>query len=93
MDGEFEYLRLEIVRNESTDLYLKVPKGWRPKGKDYKLVGKAAKETVSDYDWDNYGRENNVEIQSCVSVEADEAELYTIFDISPHLPKTIPNEG
>ena len=84
--ADWEYICVEVTRSESTDLYLKVPKGWRPSGRDYKLMGRAAKETTSDSDWDSYGWENDVEVQGHKPVDAKEAEQYQIFDVLPLLP-------
>ena len=84
--ADWEYICVEVTRTESTDLYLKVPKGWRPTGRDYKMMGRAAKETTSDSDWDIYGWENDVEVQGHKPVDAKEAEQYRIFDALPLLP-------
>lgn len=84
--ADWEYICVEVTRTESTDLYLKVPKGWRPTGRDYKLMGRAANETTSDSDWDNYGWENEVDVQGHKPVDAKEAEQYRTFDARPHLP-------
>ncbi len=81
--GEFEFLRVEVTRAQSTELYLKVPKGWRPKGRDYKLLGKAAKETTDRSDWDDYGWENSVEIQGCAVVEEKEATQFRLYEVKP----------
>lgn len=78
--ADWEYICVEVTRSESTDLYLKVPKGWRPSGRDYKMMGRAAKETTSDSDWDRYGWENDVEVQGHKPVDAKEAEQYRVFD-------------
>jgi hypothetical protein len=77
---ETEYIKVEVARSEFTDIYLKVPKGWRPKGKDYKLIGQAANETTQDYDWDNYGWENDVEVLGYALSSQDEAEEFKVFD-------------
>jgi hypothetical protein len=82
---EWEYLLVEVSRSESTELYLKVPKGWRPSGRDSRLLGKAASDTTRDSDWDNYGWEQCVEVQGCQLVDAKEAEQYQTFDVRPHL--------
>jgi hypothetical protein len=78
--ADWEYICVEVTRTEITALYLKVPKDWRPSGKDYKMMGRAAKETTSDSDWDNYGWENDVELQGHKPVDAKEAEQYRVFD-------------
>lgn len=77
---EHEYIKLEIARSEFTDIYLKVPKGWRPKGKDYKLIGQAAKQTTQDYDWDSDDWENDVEVLGCALSSQEEAEEFKVFD-------------
>lgn len=78
--ANWEYICVEITRKEGTELYMKVPKGWRPSGRDYKLLGRATKETVRDLDWDNHGWENDVEVEGYQSVEAKNAEQFKIFD-------------
>jgi hypothetical protein len=84
--ADWEYIYVVVTRSESTDIYLKVPKGWRPSGRDRKIIGRAAKETTSNSDWDNYGWENDVEVQGHKPVDAKEAEQYRIFDALPLLP-------
>lgn len=87
---DWEYIRVEVTRSQSTQLFMKVPKDWRPSGRayDYKLMGMAAKETTENYDWDDYGWEDTIEVQSYKPVDAKEAESYSIFDVRPHLPNT-----
>jgi hypothetical protein len=84
--ADWEYICVEVTRTESTDLYLKVPKGWRPSGRDYKLMGRAANATTRDGDWDKYGWENEVDVQGHKPVDAKEAEQYLTFDARPYLP-------
>jgi hypothetical protein len=86
VSADWEYICVEVTRTESTDLYLKVPKVWRPARRDYKLMGRAAKETTRDGDWDNYGWENEVDVQGHKPVDAKEAEQYLTFDARPYLP-------
>jgi len=83
--GEWDYICVEVIRHESTDVYLKVPKGWRPSGRDYKLLGRAAKETTRDHDWDKYGWENAVEVNGFKVVEEQEARQYEVFNALHHL--------
>jgi len=78
---EHEYIKLEVARSETTDIYLKVPKGWRPKGKDYKLIGQAALQTTSDFDWEKYGWENDVEVLGCALSSQEEAGQFKVFDV------------
>jgi len=83
---QFEFLRVEVSRRESTEIYLKVPMGWRPKGRDYKILGKAAKETTSSCDWDkSYGWENDVEMQSCYVCSPEEANQFFCYTVPVEL--------
>ena len=84
---EFEYLRVEVTRTETTELYLKVPKGWKPTGRESKMLGRAAKATADDSDWENYRWEDTVEAQGHAVVDADEAELYKVYDVVDDLAK------
>jgi hypothetical protein len=86
-EQEFEYLRVEVTRTSTTDLFLKVPKGWRPSGRDSKILGRAAKETTDDSDWDSWRWEDTVEAQGHAVVDADEAELYAVYDAVADLAK------
>jgi hypothetical protein len=84
----YEYLRVEVRRSESTDLYLKVPKGWRPKWQYANIIKEATLKTVlSDDDWDSYGWENNLETQGHKVVDEDEAQDYAVFDVVAFLSK------
>lgn len=83
---DWEYIRVEVTRTESTSLYLKVPKGWRPSGIYRELMGHAAKETTTKADWDNSGWESSVEAQGHKLVDAEEAEQYQVFDLLPLMP-------
>lgn len=84
---EFEYIEVKVSRSEVTSVFLKVPKGWKPQGKDYKLIGRAAKETTEDCDWDNWLWEQNVDIISVKPATEGEALSYSVFDAIPHLKK------
>ena len=87
VEQDFEYLCVEVTRTETTDIFLKVPKGWKPTGRDSKMLGRAAKETTEDSDWDNYRWEDTVEAQGHKAVDADEAELYKVYDAVADLAK------
>lgn len=82
----FEYLKVEVTRHSATDLYLKVPVGWRPNRHTAQLLSKAALE-VSSYDWDNFGWENYLDVQGHKVVTEAEAKEYGIFDITKELPR------
>lgn len=81
--GEFEFLRVEVTRAQGTELYIKVPKGWRPTGRNSRVLGKAAKETTERSDWDDYGWEQTVEMQSCAVVDEKEARAFALYEVKP----------
>lgn len=85
--ADCEYICLDISRTESTEIYMAVPKGWKPTYKDNATIVKAAKET-HDFDWDKFGWENNVEVNGYRTVDASEAKQFGIFDARPHLLTT-----
>lgn len=85
---EFEYLRVGISRQTYTDIYLKVPKNWRPTGRNTRVLGKAAAETTRSSDWDAYGWENTVEMQEHEVVPATEAEQFMVYEIQPPILPT-----
>lgn len=89
-EPEFEYLKVEVTRTESTDLYLKVPKGWRPWSRHHAILGKAARATTDSSDWDSYMWEQTVEAQCCHPCPAEEAEQYRVFDVLEELAKQNP---
>ena len=67
-----------------------MPKGWRPKGRNYKTIGKAAKETTFESDWDDYGWEHTVEVQGVAVVKEKEALQYLLFEVKPESPQPNP---
>lgn len=77
---EYEYLCVEVTRSEGTEIYLKVPKGWVPSENDM-VLGRAAKETTTEDDWDKYGWAQAVEWQSHKPVSAEEANQFKVFDV------------
>lgn len=79
---EFDYIRVEVTRPQSTELYLKVPKGWMLGRRDRKLLGIAAKETTDDSDWDSWEWEKTVEIQSSRACTKEEAERYHVCEVT-----------
>lgn len=81
-ETEYKYVELEITRTESTSVFLKVPKDWQfEERRDKKMLVKAVKETVDTYDWDNYGWEHRIEVESQRTVSEDDANDYTVFDV------------
>lgn len=78
----YKYVELAITRTESTSVFLKVPKDWKYEyQRDKKMLVKAVKETVGTYDWDNYGWEHSMEVESQCTVSEDVAYDYKVFDV------------
>ena len=81
---EFKYLEVEVTRTEGSTLYLKVPGNFDHtklrRDKDKVLV-KACKETLDDFDWDNTGWELDLEVQSIKVVPEKEAVQYCMYEV------------
>lgn len=75
-----KFLKLEVSRSESTDLYLKVPDDFVPSWATLGALDlqKAAHETTDSYEWEAEGR---IEVQGFGEVSADEALQYQTFDV------------
>ena len=96
MSEEHEYLKLEVTRTQSTEIYLMVPKGWRPTREDRAMIGRAARITTYDSDWDNDPMEECVSVEGCKLI-AEAPCAFEVFDAVAHLAKAaaeeiIPNE-
>lgn len=87
VNPDFKYLEVEVTRVEGTTLYLKVPWNFDVKtlrrSSGNKILIDACKETVGDYDWDDFGWEDTLEVQSVKSVEEKEATAYETFEVKP----------
>ena len=46
----------------------------------YLDIGKAAKETTEDGDWDSFGWEHDVDIQAVKEVSEETATAFDVFD-------------
>ena len=77
---ESEWLEMDITRMQGVVVYIKVPKGWRPKGRDRWILARAAEATCKDHDWDDYGWEETVEMQSCKPCTEEEAKQFLNYD-------------
>lgn len=80
MENKYEYYKIETIKKSFTDVYIKVPTGRKIEFRDTVLVGRAAKKTINDYEWDDWGWENDVEINSIEKVTEEDAEIYSIYD-------------
>jgi len=92
-----KFLKLEISRSESTDIYLEVPDDFDlGRHLPWTLLTEAAVKTVSNGDWDNFGWESTLEVHGRTIVKEDEAKGYqhlTIEQVLPFLlPKGTPKE-
>ena len=87
MSEEHEYLKLEVTRTQSTEIYLMVPKGWRPTQKDRAMIGRAARITTYDYDWNNDPMEECVSVEGCKLI-AEAPRAFEVFDVAEHLAKS-----
>lgn len=76
-----KFLRVEVTRTSSTELYIEVPDDFKESdllGKYQSEVGKLSSETTNDYDWDTSEWEDTVEVQSIKVVTEEEARLYSV---------------
>lgn len=81
-----KYLKLEITRTEGTDIYVKVPDDFDHnaliRAEHAGKIGRIAKETVMNGEWDNYGWEENIEVQSIKVVPESEATQYAVGELA-----------
>ena len=79
----FKYLEIEVTRTESSTVYLKVPQDFDRKSITRKsdILAKACKKTLSDYDWDHYGWEQDIECQSVKEVSENDATAYNVYEV------------
>jgi hypothetical protein len=81
---EFKYLEVEVTRTEGSTLYLKVPGNFdhtKLRRDRDKILVKACKETLDDYDWDNNGWELDLEVQSVKEVTEKIAGQYCMYEV------------
>lgn len=77
-----KFLCAVVTRTSSTELYIEVPDEFKEadlmRVEYRKRIGKLAKETTGDYDWDGSEWEDTVEVQSVGAVTEEEAKKYTV---------------
>jgi len=79
---DFKYLQVEVTRQQTSFVTLKVPYDY-----DNKLIrrglilGEACKKTLLDSDWDDYGWELDVDCLSIKEVTEAEATIYEVFEV------------
>lgn len=80
MSEEYDYYRVGVTKKSYTDVYIRVPKGETVTFKDRKLVKEATVKTIDKYDWDDYGWEDDLDIDEVASVDEKEATSYQFYD-------------
>ena len=77
---EYDYYKVEVTKKSYTDVYIKVPKGETVTFKDRKLIKEATVKTVTKYDWEEYGWEDDLDVDEVEKVSETEAIAYTCYD-------------
>lgn len=77
---EDEYYRVTVAKKSYTEVYIKVPKGDKVEFKDRTLVKEATVKTVDKYDWEDYGWENDLEIEMIEHIDEKAAKGYDVYD-------------
>ena len=73
-----KFLKVQVVKKSHTDVYIEVPDDFEPRDimhhKYREQIGKIAEETTQTYDWDEYGWEEDVDVEAASVVEESEAK-------------------
>ena len=76
------FLKVGVTRKAYSELYIEVPDGFdKNKLRSYELskeLGKVAKETTDSCDWENYGWEDDLDVDDINEVSVEEANLYKV---------------
>lgn len=76
-----KYFKIAVSRSEATDVYIKTNDAMTPRdAMRCPDIGKAAKETTDDSDWDSFGWEHEIDVLSCVEVDEKEATQFPVYD-------------
>jgi hypothetical protein len=76
---EHDYYRVQVTKKSYADVYIKVPKGETVTFKDRKLIKEATVKTVAKYDWDDYGWEDDLDVDEVEKVSETEAIAHTYY--------------
>jgi len=76
---EHDYYRVQVNKKSYTDVYIKVPKGETVTFKDRKLIKEATVKTITKYGWDDYGWEDDLDVDEVEKVSEKEAISYTYY--------------
>lgn len=77
---EKDYYKIGVSRSTYTEVYIAVPKGEKITHADRKLIKTATLETTDNYDWDDYGWENTLEVEEISQVDENEATSYKYYE-------------
>ena len=79
---EYEYVKMEVTRTSSTDIYFKVFKGENivSLSRNKPIIAKCIEETTSEMDWDEYNWEKYVEVESARVCKESTALRYKVYD-------------
>jgi hypothetical protein len=77
---EHDYYRVQVTKKSYTDVYIKVPKGETVTFRDRNLIKEAAFKTVTKYDWDDHGWEDDLDVDAVEKVSEKDATQYTFYD-------------
>lgn len=80
MSEEYDYYVVEVTKKSHTEVYIRVPKGETVTFRDRKLIKEATVKTITPYDWDDYGWENDLDIDGVTKVDEKEATQYVFYD-------------
>jgi hypothetical protein len=80
MSEEYDYYKVDVTKKSYTNVYIKVPKGELVSFGHRKLIKEATVKTVTKYDWDDYGWENDLEVDGVSKVSEKEATEYVCCD-------------
>ena len=87
MEEEYEYLEIDISRQQTSTICLKVPKGWRPNCKKGRAFILEEAQKMSNYDWDSDGWELTLEQEGLKICSEKEAIGWDFLDVTDRLPK------
>lgn len=79
-EQEHDYYRVQVTKKSYTEVYIKVPKGVEVTFRDKNLIKEATVKTASKYDWDDYGWEEDLDVDGVVKVSEKEATSYVYYD-------------
>jgi hypothetical protein len=80
MEEEHDYYKVLVTKRSYTDIYIKVPKGEKVTFRDRNLIKEATVRTTTKYDWDDYGWEDDLDVDGVEKVSEKEAIEYSYYD-------------